>query len=216
MLIWYFCHLTSDARLQQIEAIERRIQESLILHERDPTVSKRISIIVVLSAVAITAAFTSTANAQTKPPTLKIGTFDSRAVALAFWRSEKGMARTTDIRVKYEKAKADNNTKVMKQLKIEGPGLQVRMHQQVFSTGSVTDIIEKIKTEIPPIAKEAGVSLVVAKTQIAYKDPSVEYVDITAQLVKLFNPSDEVLKIIEQMSKKEPVPIDKLSMDPKI
>ena len=79
-----------------------------------------------------------------------------------------------------------------------------------------TDIIAKIKTELPPIAKEAGVSLVVAKTQIAYKDPSVEYVDITAQLVKLFNPSDEVLKIIEQMSKKEPVPIDKLSMDPKI
>jgi Skp family chaperone for outer membrane proteins len=179
-------------------------------------VSRRISIIVVLGAVAITAAFTSTANAQAKPPTLKIGTFDSRAVALAFWRSEKGMARTTDMRKKYEQAKTDNDTKLMKQLEIEGPGLQVRMHQQVFSTGSVTDIIAKIKTAIPPIAKEAGVSLVVAKTQIAYKDPSVEYVDITAQLVKLFSPSDEVLKIIEQMSKKEPVPIDKLSMDPKI
>ena len=126
------------------------------------------------------------------------------------------MARTTDIGKKYEQAKAANDKQLMKQLEIEGPGLQVRMHQQVFSTGSVTDIIAKIKKALPPIAKEVGVSLVVAKTQIAYKDPAVEYVDITAQVVKLFNPSDEVLKIIEQISKKEPVPIDKLSMDPNI
>lgn len=102
----------------------------------------------------------------------------------------------------------------MKQFKSEGSGLQVRMHQQVFSTGSVTDIIEKIKTALPPIAKEAGVSLIVSKWQIAYKDPSVEYVDVTTQLVKLFNPNDEALKMIEDLDKQEPVPIEKLSMDP--
>ena len=89
----------------------------------------------------------------------------------------------------------------MKQLKHTGPGLQVRMHQQTFSTGSVTDIIAKVQQAMGPIAKQAGVSLIVPKWQIAYKDSSVEYVDLTSKLVDLFDPSDEVLKTIENLCK---------------
>jgi len=176
--------------------------------------SKRISIAVILCAASLSFALTGAALSQTKPPPVRIGTFDSRAIALAFWRSEEGVKQTNGIKEEYEKAKAAKDEKRIKQLEIEGPGLQVRMHQQVFSTGSVTDIIEKIKTALPPIAKETGVTLIVSKWQIAYKDPSVEYVDVTAQLVKLFNPSDEVLKMIEDLHKQEPVPIEALSMDP--
>ena len=176
--------------------------------------SNRVSMAVILCAAALSFALTGVAISQPKPQPLRIGTFDSRAIALTFWHSEEGMKQTNGIREKYEKAKAAKDEKRMKQLEIEGPGLQVRMHQQVFSTGSVTDIIEKITTRLPAIAKEAGVSLVVSRWHVAYEDPSVEYVDVTPQLVKLFNPSDETLKAIEDLRKKEPVPLEKLSLDP--
>ena len=149
---------------------------------------------------------------QTKPPPLRIGTFDSRAVAIAFWNSEEGKKQIASVFERYAEAKAAKDEKRMKELEHEGPGLQVRMHQQAFSTGSVTDIIEKVRKSLPPIAKEAGVSLIVSKWQIVYKGPSVEYVDVTPQLVMLFNPSDGALKAMEDLREKEPVPIDKLSM----
>ena len=176
--------------------------------------SKCVSMAVILCAVALSFTLTSVAIGQTKPPPLRIGTFDSRAVALAFWNSEEGKKQIASVHEKYAKAKAAKDEKRMKQLEHEGPGLQVRMHQQAFSTGSVTDIIEKMKRALPPIAKEADVSLIVSKWQIAYKGPSVEYVDVTPKLVKLFSPSDGVLKAIEDLREKEPVPIDKLSMHP--
>ncbi len=177
--------------------------------------SQLTSIRVILGTAVLSFALARVARSQGTSPAVKIGTFDSRAVALAFWRSEAGMKQVKAIRENYEKAKAAGDKNRMKQLEVEGPGLQVRMHQQVFSTGSVTDIIKTMKTAIPAIAKDAGVSLVVSKWQIAYKDSSVEYVDVTPQLVKLLNPSDQVSKMIEQLRKKEPVPIEKLSMDPK-
>jgi hypothetical protein len=57
---------------------------------------------------------------QPKSPPLRIGTFDSRGVALAFYSSKEG-------------------TKLLEE---NGePGLEARAHLQTFSTGSVTNII---------------------------------------------------------------------------
>lgn len=175
---------------------------------------KCVSIVVILCAAALSFALTGVTLSQVDLPSVRIGTFDSRAVALAYWRSEEGIKINHDIREEYEKAKLAKDEKRMKQLESEGSGLQVRMHQQVFSTGSVTDIIKKIKAALPSIAEETGISLIVSKWHIAYKDSSIEYVDVTTQLVKLFNPDAEALKMIEDLSKQEPVPIEMLSMDP--
>ncbi|MCX7014400.1 MAG: hypothetical protein NTW86_17925 [Candidatus Sumerlaeota bacterium] len=180
--------------------------------------SKRISAIVavILFAAALSFVGAGAPTEQSKTPAMRIGTFDSRAVALAYWRSDQGMKGINAGFEEVKKAKAANDEKRIKELEIEMPGGQVRMHQQIFSTGAVTDIIETIKTSIPAIAQEAGVSLVVSKWEIAYKDPSIECVDVTPQLVKLFNPSAETQKMIEEMGNKEPVPIDQLSMDPRM
>ncbi|MCP4783470.1 MAG: hypothetical protein GY903_08400 [Fuerstiella sp.] len=154
---------------------------------------KSVSLAVILSAIAVPCAFTSVVTGQPKTPPLKIGTFDSRGVALAFYSSEEG-----------------------KKLLEEGgePGLEARAHLQTFSTGTVTDIIEKIKTAPPRVAREDGVSLIVSKWQVAYKDPFVEYVDVTRDLVNLFNPTMLKTDDIVNYCKSEPVPIEKMSMAP--
>lgn len=174
----------------------------------------RITMAAILCATTLCFALTAVAIGQPKRDAVRIGTFDSRAIALAFWRSEEGVKRIKAIYEEAEKAKAAQDENRVKELAIEGPGLQVRMHQQVFSTGSVTDVVEKIKSNLPQIAKEAGVSLIIPKSQIAYMDGSVEYVDVTSQLVKLFNPRDETLKVIEDLRRQEPVPIEKMSYNP--
>jgi len=53
--------------------------------------SKYVSMAVIIWAAALSFALTDVAIGQAKPPPSRIGTFDSRAVALAFWRSEKGI-----------------------------------------------------------------------------------------------------------------------------
>jgi hypothetical protein len=75
------------------------------------------------------------ATAPARPDaTPRIGVFDSRAVALAYYRSDEGMQASRDRYDAYAKAKASNDEARIKELEQEGPWMQVRMHQQVFST----------------------------------------------------------------------------------
>ena len=75
--------------------------------------------------------------------------------------------------------------------------MQHRMHQQGFSTGSVTEIMEKISDALPEIAREAGVSVIVSKWEITYESSAADLVDLTSQLVALFDPSEQTLMIVE-------------------
>ncbi len=176
---------------------------------------KHTGIALALCAVAVFTGISAvTAGPLAASPTssqLRIGTFDSRAVALAYWRGEEGTKYVDGLRAELKKAQAENDTERIEALEAEGPGLQARMHQQVFSTGTVRDVVQKIEGRIPAIAAEAGVSVVVSKWELVHVDDSAELVDVTSSLVALFDPSEEVLKTIEQMSHMDPVPIEELS-----
>jgi hypothetical protein len=170
--------------------------------------------IVVIAALSLA---TLPAAEQAKPKAaVKIGTYDSRCVALAYGRSEEQLKAIGTMNQEYQKAKADKNEAKIKELEQEGPWQQVRLHQQVFSTAGVTSITAKIKDQLPAIAKEAGVAAIVSKWEMPYQDSSVETVDVTLAIAKLFKPTDQTLKIIEQMKTQEPVPFEKLPLDPKL
>lgn len=98
-----------------------------------------------------------------KQDTLQIGTFDSRAIAVAYARSEGFEQQLRDLREKYNKAKEEGNETLVKELEPLGPNMQHVMHQQAFSIASVTDILENVKDDLPKIAQEAGVDIIVSK-----------------------------------------------------
>ena len=156
-----------------------------------------------------------TAPATAAAPT-RIGVFDSRAIAIAYWRSEPGMRELRGLRDEYEKAKAANDGARVKELEQEGPWQQVRMHQQAFSTATVAAILEKVSDRLPAVAKQAGVSAIVSKWEVPYKDGTVETVDVTLPLVRLFNQDEQMLKMIERIESQPPVPFEKLPLDPKM
>ena len=122
---------------------------------------------------------------------LRVGTFDSRTVAGAYYGSEEFDRHLKDLSAEHERAKAAGDEKRVKELEVEGPASQELAHKQFFGTGSVDNILEKIKAKIPRIAKQAGVDVIVSKYDVVYQQSGVEFVDVTDYLVKLFPPKNK-------------------------
>ncbi|MDD3142946.1 MAG: hypothetical protein PHG32_01995 [Candidatus Cloacimonetes bacterium] len=91
-----------------------------------------------------------------------------------------------------------------------GPALQQLMHKQGFSTWPVDDILERIKDQIPEIAKQAGVDIIVCKWDIVYQLPGVEFIDVTDLLVMPFAPDASTLDLIKSLREIEPVSLEEL------
>jgi hypothetical protein len=144
---------------------------------------------------------------QPAPAKVRVGTFDSRAVAIAYARSAMFAPIMKDWKDKYEKAKAEKNEAVIKECEAWGPNYHKLQMLQAFSLASVADILEKVKDQLPRTAKEAGVDILASKWELAYQNPSFETVDVTSYLVKIFNPDEQTLKIIGELSKQPPIPL---------
>ena len=142
---------------------------------------------------------------QSAPGKVRVGTFDSRAIALAYARSAMFAADRApvmkDLKDRYEKAKAEKNEEVIKELEAWPPTYHKLQMLQCFSTASVADILEKVKDQLAKVAQEAGVDMIVSKWEIAHSNPTSEIVDVTSPLVKLFNPDEQTLKFIEGLPK---------------
>jgi hypothetical protein len=139
--------------------------------------------------------------------TLRVGIFDSRAIAHAYYLSGIGKQIMSSWVEKLNQAKKEGDDKLIKELQAWGQAIQLATHLQGFSIACVVDMFEKIEAELPKIAKEAGVDIIVSKREIVYKNPSIEIVDVTSDLAKLFNPDESALRIIEDLRTNTPVPL---------
>ncbi len=164
------------------------------------------TIVLVLVCIVLSLAGCAGGKRETTGPKICVGTYDSRAVAIAFAHSEwNGIdAKMAEM----EKAKAAGDTKKIRELEAWGLAQQARLHRQGFSTAPVDDILEHIKDNLPQIAKDANVAVLVSKwdkkTLKRYK--SAELIDVTDMIVAPFNPNEKVLRTIEQIKKKKPIP----------
>ena len=112
----------------------------------------------------------------------------------------------------FKAAKEAKDKKRMKELDAKGPALQNLMHQQVFGDLSIPNVLRIVSDRLPAVAVNAGVSLLVSKWEIQYSTSEIELVDLTPQLVELFDVDDATARIIDESMKKavEPVPIEQL------
>jgi hypothetical protein len=182
------------------------------------------ALIFVLAGLAVyTTVGAQQSQEKTSGSKVRVGTFDSRALAIAYYRSEAFRGHTDGLRAEYEKAKAAGDEKRVKELEAESssptwpdsgwppsPAQQELIHKQGFSTWPVDNILEKIKGKIPEISKQADVEVIVSKWDIVYQRSGVEFVDVTYLMVKLFDPPGGALKNIEEIQKQDPVPLEEL------
>jgi hypothetical protein len=154
------------------------------------------------------------AEPKAEKATLRVGVFDSRAVAVAYAGSQEFDAQLKRLMEEHQKAKAAGDTEKVKQLEAQGRQSQDQLHQQGFSTGSVANILEKIKDQLPGIAKEAGVDLIVSKWDVPYQVPGSQTVDVTQAMIKPFHPSEKTLRMIQGLEKVQPIPLEEAKKIP--
>ncbi len=144
-------------------------------------------------------------DAKTAKAKLRVGTFDSRAVVVAYASSVEFKQWIKKFKEEHDQAKADGDEKKAKELEEKGKAGQQMFHMQGFSTAPVNDILEHIKDQVPAIARQAGVDLIVSKWEVVYQSPDAEFVDITDLMIKPFNPSEKTLKIVTELTKHPPI-----------
>lgn len=147
-------------------------------------------------------------------PTAVVGTFDSRALLMAYVRSKQFQdyleAQKADIDKVTARARAAGDDRLVADLDRLGPAMQLRIHRQGFGTAPVDDIVARIEDKLPAIAAKAGVDVIVSKWTVTYRSPSARFVDVTEQLAAVFDPSPATWKNIRQIVTQDPVPLDQI------
>lgn len=144
-----------------------------------------------------------------QPAKVRVGTYDSRSVAVAYAGSDVHRKVLAARRAEYEKAKAMGDQTRVAELEAEGKAGQKLMHKQGFSTTPVDDILERVKDRLPVIQEKAGVVALVSKwdkTGLArYED--AELLDVTMALVDALRPNDRQRTCAIEIQKHEPIPL---------
>ena len=72
----------------------------------------------------------------------------------------------------------------------------------------VDDLLAYVKDDLAALAKKKDLALITM--EFNYKAPNVEIVDVTDEIVRLYNPSERTLKIVEQIKEHKPVDLDEV------
>lgn len=158
-----------------------------------------------LLAILLVTGLPNVASAQSSDE-IAIGTFDSRCVAAAYYRSADFMEDMNALKAEHGAAEEAGDTELALELEALGEEKQHLAHTQVFSTADIEEIIWLIWSELPGVAEEAAVDIIVSVWDIMYKEDSIRYVDVTDRLVSFFDPTQETLNLVEEMKGMPAIP----------
>jgi hypothetical protein len=160
-------------------------------------------LILLIVTAATLAAFTLASRPQA-PPKARIGTYDSRAIAIAYAPSKHNPV--TEKMKEHEAAKAKGDTQRVKELEAWGTLHQRQLHRQGFARVPVDDLLAPVADRLPEVAQAAGVDAIVFGCNQHTAD--VELVDVTLAIVALYEPSEQTLEYVRSAMKAQPVPLD--------
>ena len=144
---------------------------------------------------------------QNSNPAVRIGTYDNRAIAIA-WASSKYNPVGEKVK-ELEAAKKANDTKKIAELEAWGPAHQRLLHFQGFGRVPVSELLEPVQPKIQELMKERGLSAVAMQCDALAE--GVETVDLTMDLVKLFDPNEKTLDWAEQVKAHDPLSLIELA-----
>lgn len=171
-----------------------------------------VAVLLVVVGGAVGVAGIGQAGTRESAAAVRVGTFDSRGVALAYGRSDRPdclLAEVAGLRRELDRAKREGVQERIEELEAMGPALQRQIHRQVFSGAPIDDILVLIENDLPHVAAAAGVDLIVSG--VLHHGPGVELVDVTLEMCAPFAPDDETLRMIERIVATPPVDESELS-----
>jgi len=167
--------------------------------------------IILATAVALGAFHSTNLPAQeTNTAPARIGVYDSRPVAFAWFWSAAHQGQLKELMQHARDAQTAGDTNRFQTLAAELRRQQAELHREVFSTAPAKEALAEIKGRLPEIEKQAGVIALVSKWDAAAlkQFPRAETVDVTAELVREFKPAEKQLKMISEIEKSKPLPLD--------
>jgi hypothetical protein len=165
-------------------------------------------IVFLLAMGALGCASKPAAMSESEP--VRIGVYDSRAIAVGWANTAPFNAWWGRLQSEYNQAKAAGDQKRLQELEAEAEARQRLQHMQAFSTAPVDDILAYIEDSLPEIQEEAGVTMLVSKwdEETLAQYPSAELVDVTMILVDAFQPTERQRQYAIGIQTKEPIPLD--------
>jgi hypothetical protein len=145
-------------------------------------------------------------QAQTNPAPVRIGVYDSRAVAYTWFCSSNHMHQLHEQIQAAKAAKASGDTEQYHQRKSQFQQFQKQIMWEVFGTAPAVEAMAALKDDLPQIQKAAGVTALVSKWDHASlkKFSAAEQADVTDRLVEEFKPTEQQLKTISEIEKSKP------------
>jgi hypothetical protein len=166
---------------------------------------------VLLASATLLGLTAATAELSSTPKTpsakVRIGVYDSRAVAVAYCDTPMHEAEISTLDAALKEATATGIPEKIRDCDTAVWDARKRLHRQGFSTVPVDDILGKITNEVAGIKEQAPVVGLVSKWDKAglAKYKNAERVDVTAQLVEAFHPDARKMKIVEELKKHKPL-----------
>jgi hypothetical protein len=152
----------------------------------------------------------SSGTAASPANKVRIGTYDNRSVAVAYAASKHNPVK--EKWAAYEKAKTVKDQAKIKELEAWGEEHQKLLHFQGFGRVPVSDLLEPVKDQVREMAQKKGLAAITMSCDFVGID--VEVVDVTEDLVKLYEPSERTLKMARDIRKAKQVGLVELSKLP--
>jgi hypothetical protein len=150
------------------------------------------------------------ADDSTKSTKIRIGTYDNRAVAIAFVPSR--FNPVAEKRAAYEKAKAAGDQAKMKELETWGTRYQRQLHFQGFGRAPVDDLLEPVREPLAKLARDKQLAAI--SMHCDFTSDQVEVVDVTEDIVRLYDPSEKTLQTVRAVRKVKPTRLVELTDHP--
>lgn len=167
--------------------------------------------IISLAALALLAGCATHADDAEARPSMRLGVFDSRAVAIAWAGSDAFEASLRAKTASHADAERRGDTTRAAAIEAEMQDLQAELHKQGFGVWPVRDILAHVEEEdLAAMAKDAGVVAVVCRWDVVHHGPAVELVDVTDALVEHFAPDAKTRKSAREIRERDPVPLERL------
>lgn len=164
-----------------------------------------------IMALISSAWFSNLMAQETNAAPMRIGIYDSRALAYAYFVTPEHQRQISKMVQAARAAQAAGQTNRFNELRADLQAAQAEIHREGFSTAPATNAMAFLKDRIPRIEKEAGVTALISKwnAQALKQYRSAKKVDVTDRLVHELNPNltEKQLKVISAFKKSKPPPL---------
>lgn len=169
----------------------------------------KINVIISIFVVVLLTSFGgSKLRTESHNSKLKIGIYDSRAVTYAYTNSVMFKQGQQKINKENSEILKSKDTAKWKETMTKIFTEQYLLHQRVFATGSATSILKKIESQLPAVAKNAGVDIIVSKWELTWNDSNASLIDLTDSIAQLFVPIDKLGNVYTEIKKADKMEVD--------